>query len=98
MIEIKCPSNCRIVEVVDLECEDLEGVEFPADPLEFIGMALHSMQQGQSTNLIINGYEIRAILMDQTCGSVSLSDIFKTNHKDFPYQRLSNILNERFEP
>lgn len=65
-------------------------------PDDFIGLALHCIQQGQAAKVSANGYRIDAILMDQTCGSVSLDDIFKVNHSQYPYQRLCDILSNNF--
>jgi hypothetical protein len=92
----ECKDAAYIQEYND-EDEDGCNMEMPENPLEFIGLTLHCMQQGQANDLRIHGRSVRAILMDQTCGYVNEEDIFWTDHPERPYQRLKNILNNNYE-
>jgi hypothetical protein len=97
---IHCMNNPMVSVYLDADQEDMAGSEpWPADVYEFIGLALHAVQQGQAYDLAINGYVVRAILMDQTCGVVWPDDIFHVSHPSHErrYQRLNNILNNTFE-
>jgi hypothetical protein len=78
--------------------EDIpDDFKFPENPFEFIGLALHSIQQMQAHSLWVGEYCVSAILMDQTCGEVFPDDILKTDHPDLPYQRLVDIINGNYK-
>jgi len=105
LYEVKYP-ELGIIEhahVDDPEANDFlpeflldEGIETRED---VVGLILHAIQQGVSTKLFISGYEVEAILMDQTAGQTAdLDDIFKTNHPEYPYQRLKDIFDNTFQP
>lgn len=86
---------------VTLEVEGADDIEYfknkeYQDIADFIGSALHSLQQGVSRELRIHNRQVYAILMDQTTGAISLYDILKTNDSLRPYQRLGNILKNNF--
>jgi len=98
-MQILCESNHNIVLVIEDDEEDNKEDNkelFPKNPYQFVGLALHSIQQNQAEELLINGYKVEAILMDQTCGIVDPDDIFKTNFEQ-PYQRLKNIINNTLQ-
>jgi len=93
-----CPDAPFITLLDDYDEEDGEYFEpMPGDPYDFIGISLHQIQQGQAEELCINGYKVSAILMDQTGGSImDPDDIVRTDHPDYPYQRLGNVIHNDF--
>lgn len=97
-VKVSCLNAPHVVLHFNSDGDDEVNFQWPEFAIDFIGLALHGMQQGRVEKLVINGYEVNAILMSQTCGVIAASDIFKTNHPHFPYQRLSDILLNKFRP
>ena len=87
---IVCAGDSRIV--LTLSDEDfVPEFKFPDEPLEFIGIALHAIQQGCAESLKISGNKIDALLIDQTGGAViSLNDIYLINKVEF--RRIGSLL------
>lgn len=96
---IKIYWNDDVFEVCDdsgLAEDEWRDMEYE-DIYDALGDILHGIQQGIKESLTIHGYKVEAILMDQTAGVVSQWDIFKTNHPERPYQRMSDILEGKFK-
>ena len=92
-MRIICKGDVSIIEYTDYTEEELAGYTPEDDLLKFIGFALHSIQQGQSIKLTIHKWRVEALHMDQTCGEVSLDDLFYISPTIYPYQRLQDVLN-----
>ena len=96
-VEVEYPGNIK--EIFEGPEEDLEHLELPnAIGIELVALILHANQQGVSKRLLIHDYDVSAILMDQTTGTISGYDILRTNNPKYPYQRLENILANKYEP
>jgi hypothetical protein len=89
-MQVKCPEDDRIA--LYLDSDDVVPADWPADPVGFIGLSLHAIQQFQAYGLIVHGLWVRALRMDQTGGEVDLDDIFLTDHPQQRFQRLRDIL------
>ena len=93
MKEIFCARNKELILYTE---EDTGDYIFPEDPLEFLGFGLHAKQQGQAVAIQAYGYNLSAILVDQTCGVITSLDILRTSHPKFKFQRVYNILSGNF--
>lgn len=110
VLKIPCGGSPYIVLEVLLENMPEGGYTFPKDPREFIGFAMHAVQQGQAERLLINGCEVEALLMDQTCGEpANYDDIYKVKVSVIdalragrmphaPMQRLVDITSDSMKP
>ena len=88
-----------IKEIFEGTEEELMSVELSNKTgIELVALILHAVQQGVSRKLLIHGYEIRPLVMDQTGGYIRKYDIVGTNHPSYPYQRLSNVMANTYEP
>lgn len=103
-LKFYCRHNPAIYSYAECPDTDEEEIDDSESVEEFIGLALHSIQQGVSDSLHINGHKIHAILMDQTSGSpADMEDIYKLelhypNNGRGDYQRLRNIIYNDFQP
>jgi hypothetical protein len=81
------------INFCDEEAEDIDDLNAMFEECETlnstIAMALHGIQQ-QSGTLIVNGYKVEALVIDQTNGyEVDFSDIYLIDGR---YRRLDEIL------
>jgi hypothetical protein len=96
-MKVNCNGLKALYVVIDDEYGDAADIAqvFPKTPLEFVGFALHAMQQGQARKLVANGNRISALTMDQTYGSIDANDIVRAQLKGCArvgYSRLKDLL------